>query len=155
MSKIKTEYRGETITYHRESNVWMWQGSNRGLISLDAAEQSIDRALDGKKDAPKFKKQKAIYLSYGDEMADAEVTSQDGDDFWVSYTQKKLWGGSEKKRSKESSRNLYADTPENRKIIAQRKEIASEIETLKVRSETLKDSMQSFADWLKEQETQP
>lgn len=147
MSDIEVEYRDETITYDEYGNVWMWQGARSGLISLTAARASIDRAIDGVKDKPKFKKRKAIFSYYGSDYIEVEVTSRKDNKFWI-LLQRQGKG----KRSCESAENLYADTPENREKIEQQAAKEEERSRLQEEAHAIKASMQSFTDWLKEQD---
>jgi hypothetical protein len=150
MSEIKVEYRGETIRYREQDNDWTWQGNGRGLISLEAARKSIDRALDGAPDKPKFQKRKALRLesSYSDSWQEVEVTSVEGDQFWISYSERR---GKNKTRKKEYGSRLYADTPENRDAIARWRELKAEEKKLKEQVEATVTGMQVFKAWLAQQ----
>lgn len=145
---IQTEYRGETITYNKRDNTWTWQGARVGLISLEAAEKSIDRALDGAPERPKFKKRKAILCDISS-FKDCEVTSQDTDgSFWVSYTDR----FNRKERTKKPTGDVFADTPENREKISQINDKRQQVEILKEEVNAIKKSLQPLSESLKAEE---
>lgn len=148
--KIEYEYEGEKVWYSRDCDEWKWRGSNRGFATPNKAEASIDRANGhGKNDAPKFTRRMAFLWDHsfrGVQQLAVEVTSRDGDEFWITAVKTK-------ERSKKDANHIFATTPENDAKFAEYCRLNDEIKALEKRRDNERLTAQRFADWLKEQES--
>lgn len=147
-NQIEYEYEGEKVWYDRNANEWRWSGSTRGFATPNKAEASIDRANGlGKNDTPKFERRPAFIWTHSwgrIEQIAVEVTSQDGNEFWVTTVKGK-------ERSKKGANELFAFTAENDAKFAEYMRLEDERKKLDKQQAAVRGSAQRFADWLKQQ----
>ena len=134
---MQIEYRGETIRYDEDSNLWQWRAESKALDSLKAIKRQIDRAIDGESGKPKFTHQPALFWASWGEPKEVTVTSRTDDGaYWAMGA-----GG----RGKYKARDLFAASESNRALLAEWRRLDAEKEAIEEKQRETRAAMAPFA----------